>query len=438
VSKVFVLDTNKHPLDPVHPGRARLLLTQGRAAVFRRYPFTIILKKALPQSPRQQLRLKIDPGSKTTGLALVHDASGEVVFAAELQHRGQAIKQVLEDRRQVRRNRRQRKTRYRKPRFSNRTRPKGWLPPSLESRVATTMTWVRRLIRFCPIASISQELVRFDLQLMQNPEISGVEYQQGALAGYEVREYLLEKWERACSYCGAKEVPLEVEHILCRSRGGTHRISNLTLACKLCNQKKGKRLIEEFLQDKPDLLKRILAQAQAPLNDATAMNVMRWELYRRLQALGLPIETGTGGRTKYNRVQRGHPKTHWLDAACVGASTPESLCFGGVVPLVITAHGHGRRQMCLMDAHGFPRTKAKKTKRVKGFQTGDMVKAVIPNGVKRGTYVGRVAVRATGSFNITIEEGKTVQGISYRHCITLQTCDGYRYQKGEAMFPPAP
>jgi 5-methylcytosine-specific restriction endonuclease McrA len=438
MSKVFVLDTNKHPLDPVHPGRARLLLTQGRAAVFRRYPFTIILKEAFPQPPRYPLRLKIDPGSKTTGLALVDDASGEVVFAAELQHRGQTIKKALDDRRQVRRSRRQRKTRYRKPRFSNRARAKGWLPPSLESRVANTLTWVRRLMRSCPITAISQELVKFDLQLLQNPEIAGVEYQQGELAGYEVREYLLEKWERACAYCGAKEVPLEIEHILCRSRGGTHRVSNLTLACKPCNQQKGNRLIEEFLQDKPDLLKRILAQAKALLRDATAMNATRWELYRRLQALELPVETGTGGSTKYNRVQRGHPKTHWLDAACVGASTPESFHLDGVVPLVITAHGHGRRQLCLMDRRGFPRTKPKQTKRVKGFQTGDMVKAVVPIGVKRGTYVGRVAVRATGSFNITTGGGKTVQGIGYSHCIVLQARDGYSFQKGGAVFPPTP
>lgn len=246
MSKVFVLDTNKEPLDPVHTGRARLLLTQSRAAVFRRYPFTIILREALPQAQCHPLRLKIDPGSKTTGLALVDDVTGEVVFAAELQHRGQAIKKALAKRRQVRRSRRQRK-----PRFSNRTRPKGWLPPSLESRVANTLTWVRRLMRSCPITAISQELVKFDLQLIQNPEIAGVQHQQGTLAGYEVREYLLEKWERACAYCGAKEVPLEVEHVLCQSRGGTHRVSNLTLACKPCNQKKGNRLIEEFLKTSP-------------------------------------------------------------------------------------------------------------------------------------------------------------------------------------------
>ena len=128
MSHVFVLDPDKQPLDPVHPGRARLLLTQGKAAVFRRYPFTIILKEAVPSPQVQALRLKIDPGSKTTGLALINDATGKVVWAAELQHRGDAIKKALDDRRRVRRSRRRRKTRYRTPRFKNRTRRDGLAP----------------------------------------------------------------------------------------------------------------------------------------------------------------------------------------------------------------------------------------------------------------------------------------------------------------------
>ena len=134
MSQVFVVDTKKQPLNPVHPGRARLLLTQGKAAVLRRYPFTIVLKDAVESPPVEPLRVKLDPGSKVTGLAIVNDASGEVVFAAELMHRGQAIKKALDVRRAVRRSRRQRKTRYRKARFANRRKPKGLLPPSLESR----------------------------------------------------------------------------------------------------------------------------------------------------------------------------------------------------------------------------------------------------------------------------------------------------------------
>jgi len=182
VSNVFVLDTNKQPLDPVHPGRARLLLTRGKAAVFKRYPFTIILKHEVQAPKPEPLHLKIDPGSKTTGLAIVHDGSGQVVFAAELTHRGQAIKQALADRCEVRRSRRQRHTRYRKPRFKNRRRPNGWLAPSIESRVCNVVTWVKRLMSLCPITDLSLELVKFDMQAMENPEISGVEYQQGTRA----------------------------------------------------------------------------------------------------------------------------------------------------------------------------------------------------------------------------------------------------------------
>lgn len=189
MSKVFVIDTYLRPLDPVHPGRARLLLSEGKAAVFRRFPFTIILKINLEEPDVQPLRIKLDPGSKTTGIAIVNDATGEVVFAAELAHRGQKIKAALEDRRGVRRSRRQRKTRYRKPRGSNRTRKPGWLPPSLESRIANVLTWVRRLSRYAPISAISMELVKFDMQLMEDAEIHGVGYQQGTLAGYEMRQF---------------------------------------------------------------------------------------------------------------------------------------------------------------------------------------------------------------------------------------------------------
>jgi hypothetical protein len=153
---------------------------------------------------------------------------------------------------------------------------------------------------------------------MQNPEISGKEYQQGELAGYEVREYLLAKWGRKCAYCGVENVPFEVEHIHPKSKGGSDRVSNLTLACRGCNQAKGNQDIRDFLSKKPDILSRILKQASQPLKDATAVNSTRWALFQQLKQTGLPIEVSTGGRTKYNRTRLGLPKTHWLDAACVG------------------------------------------------------------------------------------------------------------------------
>ncbi len=422
MSHVFVLSSDRQPLDPCHPARARRLLTSGKAAVFRRFPFTIILRaRTAAESVTHPHRLKIDPGSKTTGIAVVAEETGKVVWAGELTHRGQAIRDRLLKRRAVRRARRQRKTRYRKARFLNRRRPEGWLPPSLQHRVDTTLTWVNRLRRYVPVAALSVELVRFDTQLMQDAEISGVEYQQGELAGYEVREYLLEKWGRRCAYCGKEGLPLQVEHIVPCSRGGSDRVSNLTLACEGCNQAKGDRTAAEF--GHPE----VQAQARRPLKDAAVVNSTRWALYQRLFATGLPVETGTGGRTKFNRTRLGMPKAHWIDAACVGASTPDALDTRGIHPLRITATGHGTRQMCRMDRYGFPRTGPKQARTVRGFRTGDMVRAVVTTGKKVGTYTGRVAVRASGSFNITTSNG-TVQGLSYRFVRAIQRNDGYAYQ----------
>jgi 5-methylcytosine-specific restriction endonuclease McrA len=386
-----------------------------------------VLKTEVKEADTEPLRIKIDPGSRTTGIAIVNDASGEVVFAAELSHRGQAIKKALDDRRAVRHGRRARKTRYRKPRFQNRkNKKKGWLPPSLESRIANILTWVNRLSWSCPITAISMELVRFDMQLIEDAEMSGVGYQQGQLAGYELREFLLERWNRQCAYCNKKDVPLQVEHIQARAKGGSNRLSNLCMACEKCNTAKGTQDVAVFLKKKPDVLKRLLAQVKAPLKDAAAVNATRWALVERLKARGLPLETGSGGLTKFNRTTRHLPKTHWLDAANVGKSTPDVLHVKDVVPLLITATGHGKRQMCLMDTFGFPRTKPKQAKRVQGFQTGDIIRAIVTEGAKQGTYTGKVAIRATGSFNVTTS-AKTVEGINARYCRMLHHCDGYRY-----------
>jgi 5-methylcytosine-specific restriction endonuclease McrA len=418
---VFVVDTDHKPLSPCHSARARRLLTAGKAAVWRRYPFTIVLKRSVPNAQPQPLRAKIDPGSRVSGLVVVNDASGQVVWAGELAHRSPQVREALLARRALRHARRQRHTRYRPARFSNRRRRAGWLPPSLESRISNVLTWVTRLYRIAPITSLSQELVRFDTQLLEHPEVSGVEYQQGELAGYEVREYLLEKWGRECAYCGAQNVPLQVEHITPRIRGGSDRVSNLTLACVPCNQAKRARTAAEF--GHPE----VQAQAKRPLNDAAAVNASRWALYRRLATIGLPVEVGTGGRTKWNRTVRGLPKKHWLDAACVGASTPVRLHVEGIRPLAITARGHGTCQMCGTNRAGVPMRHRTRQKRFFGFQTGDIVQAVLPVGFKAaGRHLGRVLVRASGSFDLTTPAGR-VQGVGYRYCRAIARSDGYSY-----------
>ncbi len=254
-----------------------------------------------------------------------------------------------------------------------------------------------------------------------------------------MREYLLEKWNRACAYCGATGMPLQVEHIQSRAKGGSNRVSNLCLACERCNLKKGTQDIVTFLAHKPEVLARILARAKTSLKDAAAVNSTRWALYRRLHILGLPIECGTGGRTKFNRVSRGLEKAHWLDAACVGASTPERLGIKGVAPLLIKASGHGCRQLCLVDKYGFPRSKAKQKQFKHGFHTGDIVRAYVPSHLKNpGRHVGRMSAKANGAFTITTGAG-IVTDIGKKYCRTLQRADGYGYQlKGGRDFSPLP
>jgi 5-methylcytosine-specific restriction endonuclease McrA len=420
LNHVFVLAADRQPLTPCSAARARLLLKAGRAAVLRRFPFTIILKASPSDGVLQPIRFKTDPGSKTTGIALVHEKNGVVLWAAELTHRGQAIKSSLDSRRALRRSRRNRKTRYRKPRFLNRTKPQGWLAPSLQHRVLTIQTWFNRLRKLAPIETISQELVRFDMQKMANPEILGVEYQQGELFGYEVREYLLEKFNRQCAYCDAKDAPLQVEHILARAKGGTNRVSNLTLACYPCNKAKGKLDIKVFLAKNSERLKKILAQAKAPLKDAAAVNSTRWALFQMFKASGLPVEVGTGGRTKFNRTKQGLPKEHWLDAACVGESGAK-IDVAGIKPLLIRAMGHGSRQMCQTDKFGFPKSHRTGIKKHFGFETGDLVRADVPKGKFKGKHVGRITVRARPSFRLGTAD------IHPKYLQILQHKDGYAY-----------
>jgi hypothetical protein len=284
------------------------------------------------------------------------------------------------------------------------------------------MTWVTRLQKLANVTGISLELVKFDMQAMQNPEVSGILYQQGELAGYEMREYLLEKFNRTCVYCGAKNVPLQVEHVVPKAKGGSSRISNLTLACNACNKAKGTLSLEEFLSGKPALLKKIKAQLKTPLKDAAAVNATRWELWRQLTALGLPVQCGSGAMTKFNRTKQGLPKAHWLDAACVGKDTPV-LKPVKIDPLYIKSYGRGSRQVWQTDSFGFPRRPKAKEKTKFGLRTGDWVKAIVPKGKLQGTHIGRVTANAAPNwFSI----GKA-SGINPKHIVLLQRNDGYEY-----------
>ena len=427
-NRVLVLDKNRQQLMPCHPARARELLREGKAAVFRRFPFTIILKDR-EGGAVQNVRLRLAPGSKVTGMALVADFAhrgSTVVWAGEIAHRGASIRKALEQRRGHRRFRRA-KLRYRPARFLNRTKPEGWLAPSLQHRVDTTMTQVARLMRWAPVVSLSTMLHRFDTQLLQNPEISGIEYQQGELQGYEVREYLLEKWGRTCVYCDAEHTPLTIDHIHPKSTGGSDRVSNLTLACFPCNQRKSNQDVRAFLAHDQKRLARIEAVCKAPLKDAAAVNNTRWALLQRLEETGLDVEVSSGGRTNWNRTRQGYAKAHWTDAACAGESGAVVRLHPEHRPLAITAMGHGERQRARLNRHGFPVGHKSGAKSFSGFQTGDLVRACVPRGKHAGIHVGRIAIRFRPSFALKARGADKPFDIHPKCLTILQRSDGYVY-----------
>lgn len=345
---VFVVDAEGKPLKPCKPSRARILQAQGKAKRLRTYPFTLILDKTVIV-PEKTLELRIDPGSKYTGLALVDIKLNAVIWAMELSHRSEQIKVKLQLRKAFRRNRRSR-IRHRQARL-NRKKGSGWLAPSLLHRVESIFRFVEKIIRYAPVKTIAVERVKFDFQLLENPDISGIEYQQGTLAGYTLREALLEKWGRECSYCGQQNIPLEIEHIKPKSKGGSKRFSNLCLACNECNRKKGNQDVEEFLHDKPSILNKIKNGMKKSFNHASAVNSTRNKLVEVLEKLGLPIIYGNGALTKMTRIKNGLPKAHWIDAANV-AGLPVIL--KTLQPLIVKSTGHGNRQYVRHNDSGFP------------------------------------------------------------------------------------
>lgn len=438
-NKVLVLDTNRKPLMPCYPARARKLLDSGRASVFRRYPFTLILHdRTVEESELQDLEIKIDQGSKTTGVALVvhGEKASTVALAAHIEHRTD-IKSKLDSRRAIRRSRRQRKTRYRQARFLNRTRPKGWLPPSLLSKANNILNWVNRFARLTPLTKLALETAKFDTQKLENPNIQGAEYQQGRMFGYaDKKAYLLKREKRCCIYCGihASKAKMEIEHVIPKSKGGTDSLNNLVLACTSCNQAKGNQDVQVYLKGKPSVLRRVKSHLGANYKDAAHTNSIRLLILNKLRDIaketGVTLTVGYGSTTKQNRLSLNLPKDHWIDAAVCTTDGTSVLVELALKPLVIKAVGRGSRQFCRMDKYGFPRTSPKpRSKNFFGFKTGDMVKVIIPNNAKTkvptGTYTGRVAVRSSGRFDIKTKDKKIA--IGHKYCQVTHLMDGYSY-----------
>ena len=357
-----VLDQQGKPLMPTtRLGKVYRLLKTQKAHIVSYEPFTIQLDYEPDTQVIQPMTLGVDSGALHSGYSVANEHreyySAEVIARNDISNR-------LSDRRMYRQNRRSRKTRYRKPRFNNRkNKKKGWLPPSLEQKVATQVNEIDHIHRYFPIETIIVETAEFDIQKIKNPDITGVEYQQGTLQGYNIRNYLLEKHGRKCFYCGKAVSDFEVEHMFPKSKGGSNRIDNLTLSCHDCNEKKGTLTAEEFIQQTLPAKKAVVKLKQLPnekrlFKYMAYMNATRWALYDAIKERYPNVKMTYGYITKYNRIQAGLPKTHHIDAKCItGFATVPSMS-QTVVKVKMRRHnrqlhratfskGHIRKVACL-------------------------------------------------------------------------------------------
>ena len=396
-----VLTPNRRPLAPCHPSRARGLVRQEKANFRHRSGIRIIIlnKTQVPKLKNSsKLQLRIDPGAKTTGIAITRDQPGgtrDALMTLEITHQGRAVSRRLIKRHQLRRNRRYRKTRYRQPRFNNRTRTPGWLPPSIRSRLQNTLTWVRRLSKVLPVESVHVETSIFDPQLLRHPGIKGTEYQQGPLYQTNLRSAVLQRDGNKCVYCGrsGKRRRLELDHAIPKSQGGPDRYDNLVAACRTCNQKRENLPLEQWLKRRPKKLATVNAKLGMDLASATHMNIILPNLLKALRHDGWNVTEHAAATTAAGRLVCGIEKSHHGDAAVTGC--PTGLNRMPTNPITITATGRGNRQRIMPDKDGTPRGRGyreycklpreirkqtptpshkKRAKRVGSVATGDYVK----------------------------------------------------------------
>ena len=231
-----------------------------------------------------------------------------------------------------------------------------------------------------------------------------------------------------CSYCGAPAQ--EIDHIVPRAKDGTNSTHNLTPVCRSCNEKKSNLSLKEFGK----LMKKDYSHLEPKKlpKDAAIIQAARNYTITNIRKIIPDTTSHDAWLTKYNRENLNLPKEHYYDALSVG-EIPTKFDFSTDKILLISAKGRGSRQMCCMNKYGFPRTAPKGSKSVKGFQTGDIVKAVVPKGSKQGEYLGRVIIRSDGYFSIDMRD-TLIEGIGYKYCHIIQKGDGYSYNYKERNF----
>lgn len=399
--RVYVKNMRGEPLMPTTPRKARVLLRDGKAKVAQREPFTIQLLYATGEA-KQPITLGVDAGSKTIGLSASTD--DEELYAAEVKLRTDIVDN-LSTRRQFRRARRNRKTRYRAARFNNRvhSKNKGWLAPSIEQKINTHLQAVKQVCKILPVNKIIVETASFDIQKIKKPNIQGAEYQQGEMLDFwNVREYVLFRDGHKCKACGGKsgDNALNVHHIESRKVGGDSP-GNLITLCETCHTKHhAGKLNVQFKRG-------------SSFRDAAFMGIMRWAFYEKLKAMYANVSMTYGYITKNTRIRNGLEKTHATDALCIAG---HPLAKRADVWYNCKAVRTKNRQIHKATINkGGTRRLNQSPRYVCGYQLFDRVR--MPDG-QEGFVFGR---RASGSFDVRKLDGtKLSAGISQKKLKQLE------------------
>ena len=389
---VYVISqTGKALMPTTRHGKVKHLLHEGYARVVRYEPFTIQLLYDNTEYT-QPITLGVDSGTTHVGLSATTDSNE--LFAAEVNLR-RDIPKLLVSRKEARRTRRNRKTRYRSPRFDNRRRPYGWLAPSVEQAVQSHLSLIRKVYSFLPVTNTVIEVAQFDTQLLKNPDIQGEQYQQGEQMGFwNIREYVLFRDGHTCQHCHgkSKDKVLNVHHIESRQTGGDAP-NNLITLCETCHKAYHRGAL------------RLKVRRGASLRDAALMSIMRWTVYNRAKEEFGNVRLTYGYITKHTRIRNGLEKSHTVDARCISghplASSSDTLW------LMRQRRRHNRQIFKANTLKGGIRKKNQAPYLVKGFRLLDKV---LYDGLECFIF-GR---RSSGSFDVRKFDGTRVNaGISY-------------------------
>lgn len=404
---VYVISKDGQPLMPTeNHAKIRILLKNKKAKMIRKCPFTIQLSYD-STNYTQNITLGVDAGSKHIGLSAT--TKDKVLFESDVELRNDIV-DLLSTRRQNRRTRRNHKTRYRKPRFNNRRRKDDWLAPSVQNKVDTHLTVIRRVHEILPITKIIVEVASFDIQKIKNPTISGTEYQQGKqLDFWNVREYVLFRDGHICQCCKgrSRDKILNVHHIESRHTGG-NAPNNLITLCETCHTGFHKGTVKL-----PKTIKRGMS-----FRDATFMGIMRWYFYNKLKEIYKNVELTYGYITKNTRIENGLSKDHYIDARCISGN-PLAVSDGNIYyQKKIRCHNRQIHKNTILK--GGIRKRNQAEYEIKGFRLFDTIK------YKGNKYIifGR---RNSGFFDIRTLDGKKVNNgsISCRKMQLIQPNSNY-------------